>query len=107
MLSPANQDRLEQEGGACIMYTHFGHGFVEDQKARFPFFRVDEALEPEKNGWYVPVSTLLDHLARRRGPVQIGAHERNRLQNRWFVAKALSRDFLERLKQTSERESPA
>ena len=28
MLTEAAQDRLEAEGGACIMYTHFGHGFV-------------------------------------------------------------------------------
>ena len=28
-LQDANQDRLEAEGGACIMYTHFGHGFEQ------------------------------------------------------------------------------
>jgi hypothetical protein len=40
-----------------------------------------------KNGWFVPVSTLLDHLERQRGPVEIGARERNRLQNRWLWQK--------------------
>ena len=26
-ISEQNQDQLEEEGGACIMYTHFGCGF--------------------------------------------------------------------------------
>ena len=28
-LAEANQDRLEEQGGACIMYTHFAKGFSE------------------------------------------------------------------------------
>jgi hypothetical protein len=28
-LSEKNQDRLERQGGACIMYTHFADGFTE------------------------------------------------------------------------------
>ena len=28
-LSEKNQDRLEEEGGACVMYTHFANGFLE------------------------------------------------------------------------------
>jgi hypothetical protein len=86
MLSAANQDRLEEEGGACIMYTHFGHGFVENQKLHSRFSELMTRLS-RKNGWFVPVSTLLDHLASQRGPVQIGASERNRLQNRWLWQK--------------------
>ena len=27
-LSERNQDRLVEEGGGCIMYTHFGAGFA-------------------------------------------------------------------------------
>jgi hypothetical protein len=27
-ISERKQDRLEEQGGACIMYTHFGHGYV-------------------------------------------------------------------------------
>jgi hypothetical protein len=68
------------------MYTHFGHGFVEDQKLDPRFSELMTRLS-RKNGWFVPVSTLLDHLAGRRGPFQIGASERNRLQNRWLWQK--------------------
>ena len=31
MLNEANQDRLEEEGGVCIMYTHFAEGFGKRQ----------------------------------------------------------------------------
>jgi hypothetical protein len=86
MLSPANQDRLEEEGGACIMYTHFGHGFIEGQKLDSRFSELMTRLSG-KNGWFVPVSTLLDHLARLSRRVEIGASERNRLQNRWLWQK--------------------
>jgi len=54
-------DRLASEGGVCIVSTHLGKGFVQDGR-----------LDPEIDGvlrhlaglpgWYVPVSTLLDHL---------------------------------------------
>jgi hypothetical protein len=37
-IAEARQDRLEREGGACILYTHFGHGFVDGGKLR-PEFR--------------------------------------------------------------------
>jgi hypothetical protein len=86
MLSAPNQDRLEEEGGACILYTHFGHGFVEDGKLDPRFSDLMTRLS-RKNGWFVPVSTLLDYVADQRGPVQIGARERNRLQNRWLWQK--------------------
>jgi len=32
ILSPMNQDKLESEGGLCILYTHFGKGFVDQGK---------------------------------------------------------------------------
>ena len=31
-LSNKNQERLEREGGACIMYTHFSDGFCKNGK---------------------------------------------------------------------------
>src|SRR5581483_1475254 len=53
-LSEANQDRLEAEGGACIMYTHFGLGFFENGKVNGRFRQLMERLS-KKNGWFVPV----------------------------------------------------
>jgi hypothetical protein len=85
-LSEANQDRLEAEGGACIMYTHFGHGFVE----RGTFVRRFEQLMrrlSDKNGWFVPVSVLLDHLQSQRGLTHLQSDQRRRLETRWLREK--------------------
>src|SRR5262249_25451594 len=41
LLSESNQDRLEAEGGACIVYTHFANGFSSNGRVH-P--RVEELL---------------------------------------------------------------
>jgi hypothetical protein len=62
LLAPGNLDRLEDEGGACIVYTHFASGFVGPDGRVVRRFR--EAIESlaRRDGWFVPVGTLLDHL---------------------------------------------
>lgn len=85
-LEEANQDRLEAEGGACIMYTHFGHGYVRDGKLTPEFRRTMERLA-HKDGWFVPVGTLLDFLAERNGVTTLTPSIRNRLETRWLWEK--------------------
>jgi hypothetical protein len=80
------QDRLEADGGACIMYTHFGHGFVEGGKLDAEFKRLMTRMAAKK-GWFIPVSTLLDHLSRRRGIHLLTPAERSRLERSWLAAK--------------------
>ena len=58
-LAEERQDRLEEEGGACIMYTHFAFGFMRDGKLE-PRFRALMERLAQKGGWFVPVSRLLD-----------------------------------------------
>ncbi len=62
LLAPENLDRLEDQGGACIVYTHFASGFVGSDGRLVPRFR--RAIEDlaGRAGWFVPVGTLLDHL---------------------------------------------
>lgn len=86
MLSEANQDRLASEGGACIMYTHFGHGFVRDGELDPEFRRLMTRLS-RMDGWFVPVSTLLDHLRERNGGHVITGSERATLERRWLLDK--------------------
>ena len=85
-LSEANQDRLEEEGGACIMYTHFGHGYVDK---RTPHARFKELMTrlSRKNGWFVPVSTLLDYLRQQRRDITISDAQRTSLERRWLWEK--------------------
>ena len=85
-LSEANQDRLEAEGGACIMYTHFGHGHVEQGRLNPRFEHLMTRLS-RKNGWFVPVSTLLDHLRRQRGDVELSGAQRQSIERRWLWEK--------------------
>ncbi|HWB19386.1 MAG TPA: hypothetical protein VG711_03730 [Phycisphaerales bacterium] len=64
LLSEENQARLESEGGACIVYTHFGtNGFLtRDHQVHLEVVRLLERLA-SRPGWFPPATTLLDHLA--------------------------------------------
>lgn len=86
MISEANQDRLAEQGGACIMYTHFGHGYVRDGRLDPRFVRLMTRLAG-LGGWYVPVRELLDHLRGERGEHVLTDAERTRLEWRWLAHK--------------------
>lgn len=80
------QDRLEAQGGACIMYTHFGLGFCENGRLHSRFRRLMKRLAGKK-GWFVPVGTLLDYLLDKRGHIEITATQRSSLEWRWLLHK--------------------
>ncbi len=85
-LSEAAQDSLEASGGACIMYTHFGHGYTDS--GLNPRFRELMQRLSKRNGWFVPVSTLLDHLLAARGEdAAITPQQRKDLERRWLLHK--------------------
>jgi len=86
MLREENQDRLEAEGGACIMYAHFAYGFANGGVPDARFKSLMERLR-RKNGWFVPVAALLDYIAAQRGAVTLDACERGRLERRWLAHK--------------------
>lgn len=87
-ISEENQDRLEQEGGACIMYTHLGAGFFQNGQLNSRFKQLMEQLS-RKNGWFVPVSTLLDYILDVRGHYAISDPERWRLEWSWILGKLI------------------
>jgi hypothetical protein len=80
------QDRLEEEHGACILYTHFGHGFVDNGKLEPEFTRLMTRIAT-KNGWFVPVATLLDYLGDQRSVHVLTGSERRRLEWSWLSGK--------------------
>lgn len=59
-------DRLEEAGGVCIVSTHLGKKFTRDGRLDPEIDRILAHIAA-KPGWFVPVSTLLDHL-RRHAP---------------------------------------
>jgi hypothetical protein len=85
-LSDANQERLEAEGGACIMYTHFGRGFYEGGRLHPRLRTVMERLS-RRPGWFVPVTTLLDYIQAKRGPVTLAGPQRQALERQWLADK--------------------
>lgn len=85
-LGEAKQDRLEAEGGACIMYTHFASGFWSDGELNGRFRELMQRLA-SKNGWFVPVTTLLDHLVEKRGLTVLTSAQRRALERRWLRSK--------------------
>lgn len=86
-ISEKNQDRLENEGGACIMYTHFGAAdFFQDGKLNSNFKFLMKRLS-EKEGWFVPVSVLLDYIQKEKGHHVISSRERSKLERKWLMEK--------------------
>jgi hypothetical protein len=88
LLSEANQDRLAEEGGACIVYTHFGVNFARDGRLHPEVARLLRRLAGLP-GWFVPASTLLDHIGAARGWGDAGQNRRAlaRLQRRWLMER--------------------
>ncbi len=88
-ISESSQDRLESEGGACIMYTHFACGFARDGRLDRRFISLMERLA-SKRGWFVPVETLLDYLLKTRNTHDLTTSERARLERRWLRSKLIT-----------------
>lgn len=86
LLEEAGQDRLEANGGVCIMYTHLASGFSRDGEIEPRFRRLMERLAA-RNGWFVPVATLLDHMVEQRGLTVLTARQRQALEFRWLRSK--------------------
>lgn len=83
LLRPEAQDRLEREGGVCIVATHLGKGFVRDGRVDAETRALLERLA-QKPGWFVPVGDLLDWLRTARGGADmLSPGEWRRMQWRW------------------------
>lgn len=85
-ISDENQDQLELEGGACIMYTHFADGFCKNGELSEKFKKQIKRLS-KKNGWFVPVSTILDYLKTKNETQIINSKQRADLEWRWLLDK--------------------
>jgi hypothetical protein len=88
LLNERNQDRLLEEGGACIAYTHLAFGFYRDGQLNPRFVELMRRLA-RLPGWFVPVSTLLDYIGERKGWHKVGDDRRAlcEMQRRWLLQK--------------------
>jgi hypothetical protein len=66
LLSPLNIERLKNEKGACLIYTHFAKGFTARRNGKIyvnrEFKSLVELLAKNKNAWFPTASSLLDRL---------------------------------------------
>ena len=88
---PENIDRLEREGGVCIVYTHFASGFVKQGRLNQQFATQMKDLARQDTGWFVPVGQLLDHL-RRVGEAEErrpGLLYRLGVELRWLIGRVV------------------
>ena len=84
-----NQERLVREQGLCIMYTHLGAGFYRSGRLD-PGFESAMRRMSERNGWFAPVSEILDHLRETQGDWELRDSERRVLEWRWLRDKLRS-----------------
>jgi hypothetical protein len=84
LLRPENQDRLEREGGFCIVATHLGKGFAPNGRLD-PGFERDLETLAARPGWFPTVGELLDWLLTHRVTTDLPRTEWLRMQFRWLM----------------------
>ena len=87
LLSTENQDRLEREGGICVLSTHFGKGYVFNEDVH-PLTRERLEALARRPGWFAPVGELLDWLRSQGRGGALPPLEWRRMQWLW------ARDFV-------------
>lgn len=87
-IGEANQDRLEEEGGACIMYTHLAKDFYCGGQIEPRFRQLMERLA-KKQGWFVPVAELLDYIQAKQGHHELTSRQRAAMEWKWLRHKVL------------------
>jgi hypothetical protein len=96
LLSTANVDALEAAGGACIVYTHFSSGFVGAGGSVDPRFEERIDYLARKAGWFVPVGTLLDHLASQTSTEDPGRRYLTARNVKWGIDRIQKRTRYQR-----------
>lgn len=82
LINSHNQERLEAEGGFCIVATHLGKGFVEGGEVNAVTRERLRELTA-RDGWFPTVGELLDWLRAQRTTDVLPAAEWRRMQWSW------------------------
>lgn len=91
IVNKKNIDKLEKEGGACIMYTHFASGFLDNTGSIDPQFKKSMSYLAQKNGWFVPASKLLDFLQSQHKTEYASSLYLNLLDIRWLINRIIKK----------------
>ena len=91
ILDPARIDKLERDGGICIVSTHLGKGFVKHNKLNEETAAILRYIGA-KSGWFAPVSEILDYLLKQRGSdVVLSGRQRVVLESRFLLDQLAQR----------------
>ena len=87
MLSKENLDKLETENGLCIIYTHFGSGFVNKGLLAESFKDVIDDLS-QRDGWFVPADQILEYVSAKQGGIKtLNYAQEFKLSGKWLLWK--------------------
>jgi hypothetical protein len=90
LLTRERIDRLEADGGVCILSTHFGKGFVNEGRVN-PGTELLLRYLADKRGWFVPVSDLLDRMRQAGRGRTLKAGQVRRMELRFLVDRIRQR----------------
>lgn len=95
LLTKHNIDKLEKEGGLCIIYTHFSSQFVDDEgKLNSNFIKNVDYLA-SKNAWFAPASEILDYLQQQKKLNNKSDYASklylNRLDFKWIIDRVIKK----------------
>ena len=92
LISRENIDRLEKEGGLCIVYTHFASGFLNEDGTINEDFKSKIEYLAGKNGWFVPTSEVLDYLLEDKNKNHYAsAFYTFKLDFKWFIQRVIKK----------------
>jgi hypothetical protein len=84
LIDSPRQNDLEEQGGMCIISTHFGKGFVDNDRINANTMRLLEELS-NRDCWFAPVSELLDFYVGEFGCAEMSTTRLLSLELRWFL----------------------
>ncbi len=90
LLGEEAQERLERDGGCCLVYTHLGKRFAADVEGGGEWQRRMRSLA-KRPGWFAPASTILDFLRSNGGGGVIPGGERRAIERRWMIERLMTR----------------
>ena len=86
LLTRERMDKLERDGGVCIISTHLGKGFAKNGKLDQVTDNILRYLG-RKSGWFVPVSEVLDYLRGKQGGGELSDMARLKLECLYILDK--------------------
>jgi len=88
LLKPENLDKLDRDGGVCLVYAHLGAGSFTPNGHVHPRFEARIKELTSRNGWFAPASEILDYLRRQPGWTgELGFREKFKVDTHFILTR--------------------